>query len=45
VGAFGFIGGSIVYTYFHFQDEAPFTKRKRLLATVSISKYIYDAIS
>ena len=31
----GFFGGSIVFTYWYFQDEAPFTKRKRLLATVS----------
>lgn len=31
----GIFGGSILYTYWYFQDEAPFTKRKRLLATVS----------
>jgi len=35
MGAAGFMGGSVLFTYFYFQDEAPFTKRKRLLATVS----------
>lgn len=29
----GFFGGSIVFTYWYFQDEAPFTKRRRILAT------------
>lgn len=29
----GMFGGSILYAYWYFQDEAPYTKRKRLLAT------------
>lgn len=29
----GFFGGSVLYAYSYFQSEAPFTKRKRLLAT------------
>lgn len=36
----GFFGGSIVFTYWYFQDEAPFTKRRRILATVSFLSFI-----
>ena len=35
MGAAGFMGGSFFFTYLYFHDEAPFTKRKRLLITVS----------
>lgn len=31
------LGGTALYTYWYFQDEAPYTGRKRLLATVSIT--------
>ncbi len=27
--------GTVLYTYWYFQDEAPYTRRKRILATVS----------